>query len=117
MLSIHVERVGDIAIIECKGRIVRSEAAFKLRDAFTSQRDARTIVLDVSEVEAIEGGGFGMLCFLQLWARDNNVQLKVVNPSSSLRDKLGRANCVLQFDVAALEEMITLVAGQRLRAG
>ena len=116
MLSIHVERIGDIAIIECKGRIVRSEAAFKLRDAFTSQRDAQTIVLDVSKVEAIEGGGLGMLCFLQLWARDHNVRLKLVNPSSSLRDKLARANSVLRFDVAALEEMITLVAGQEMRA-
>ena len=30
MLSVHSERIGEIAVIECEGRIVRSEAAFKL---------------------------------------------------------------------------------------
>ena len=57
MLSIHIENIADIAIVECEGRIVQSEAAFNLRDAVTSQRDARIIVLDLSEVRAIEGGG------------------------------------------------------------
>jgi anti-anti-sigma regulatory factor len=59
MLSVHSENIGDLAVVECEGRVVRSEAAFKLREAVTSQRDARTIVLDLSEVHAIEGGGLG----------------------------------------------------------
>jgi hypothetical protein len=50
MLSIHIENIGDIAIFECEGRIVRSEGAFKLREAVTSQRAARIVVLDLSEV-------------------------------------------------------------------
>ena len=61
MLSIHIENVGEMAIIECEGRIVRSEAALELRKAVNLQSDARTIVLDLSEVSAIEGGGLGML--------------------------------------------------------
>jgi hypothetical protein len=57
MLKINIESVGDIRILQRTGGIVRSEAAFKLREAVTSQRDARGIVLDLSEVRAIEGGG------------------------------------------------------------
>jgi hypothetical protein len=38
MLSVYIENIGEMAVIECAGRIVRSEAAFKLREAVNSQR-------------------------------------------------------------------------------
>ena len=65
MLSVHIENIGDMAVVECEDRVVRSEAAFKLREAVTSQRNARIIVLDLSEVRAIESSGLGMLGFLR----------------------------------------------------
>ena len=33
MLKINIDNIGELAIIECEGRIVQSQAAFKLRDA------------------------------------------------------------------------------------
>src|SRR6266849_2955890 len=33
MLDLRVEKIGDLAVVECEGRIVRSEAAFQLRKA------------------------------------------------------------------------------------
>ena len=57
MLNLSVENIGDLAVVQCEGRIVQSEAAFKLREAVTSQGDARVVVLDLSEVHAVEGGG------------------------------------------------------------
>jgi anti-anti-sigma regulatory factor len=74
MLNVTVENIGELAVVECEGRIVQSEAAFKLREAVTSQTDARIVVLELSEVHAIEGGGLGMLVFLQRWARDHNIR-------------------------------------------
>jgi anti-anti-sigma regulatory factor len=74
MLKINVNNIGDLAVVECEGRIVQSEAAFKLREAVTLQTDARIIVLDLSEVYAIEGGGLGMLLFLQRWAQDHDTE-------------------------------------------
>jgi hypothetical protein len=83
MLSIRVENLSDFAIIECKGRIVRSESVFKLRDVVQAQAEARVIALDLSAVEAIGGGGLGMLAFLDRWARNY-----VFNSNSSvLRDR------------------------------
>jgi len=110
MLSIHIENICDIAIVECEGRIVRSEAAFKLREAVTSQRDARIIVLDLSEVRAIEGGGLGMLGFLLLWAHEHGIRLKLFNPTHSVRDRLERANSMLHFDIIRLEEKMIFLA-------
>ena len=63
MLSIRVENLNDLAIIECRGRIVRSESVFKLRDVVQEQTDARIIALDLSAVQAIGGGAWECLRF------------------------------------------------------
>ena len=110
MLTVHIENIGDMAVIECEGRIVRSEAAFKLRDAVTLQSDTRIIVLDLSEVSAIEGGGLGMLLFLQRWAQDHDIRLKLFNPRHSVRDRLERVSSMREFDIATLDEMMALLA-------
>jgi anti-anti-sigma regulatory factor len=110
MLTVHIENIGDIAVIECEGRIVQSEAAFKLREAVNSQRDARIIVLDLSEVPAIEGGGLGMLVFLERWGHDHDVRLKLFNPCQSVRNRLERASSMREFDMATLDEMMALLA-------
>ena len=109
MLSIHTENIGEMAVIECEGRIVRSEAAFKLREAVTSQRDARIIVLDLSEVFAIEARGLGMLVFLQRWAYDHDIRLKLFNPRQSVQDRLEHAKPMREFDIATLDEMMALL--------
>ncbi len=110
MLSIHIEQVGDMAVVECEGRIVHSEAVFKLRDAVLSQTAAHLVVLDLSEVDVIGGGGLGMLVFLQRWAYAHNIQLKLFNPRRPVRDRLEDAVSIPAFEVATLEEMIALLA-------
>ena len=110
MFSIHTDKIGDMAVVECEGRIVRSDAAFKLREAVTSQTDANVVVLDLSEVYALEGGGLGMLVFLQRWARDHDVRLKLFNPSRSVRERLELVSTMSEFDIASLHEMMALLA-------
>jgi len=110
MLRINIDNIGDLAVVECEGRIVQSEAAFKLRDAVTSQIDAHTVVLELSEVHAIEGGGLGMLVFLQRWARDHDIRLKLFNPSKSVRERLELVSSLSEFDIPTLDEMMALLA-------
>ncbi|MGA7753511.1 MAG: STAS domain-containing protein [Candidatus Sulfotelmatobacter sp.] len=110
MLNVHVENIGEMAVIECEGRIVRSEDAFELRKAVNLQSDARVIVLDLSEVTGIAGGGLGMLVFLQRWAHDHGIRLKLFNPRQSVRDRLEQASSMRQFDIATLDEMMALLA-------
>jgi anti-anti-sigma regulatory factor len=110
MLTVHIENVGEMAVIECEGRIVRSEAAYKLRDAVISQCDERIIMLDLSEVSAIEGGGLGMLMFLHRWARDHDVRLTLFNPRESVWRRLEQADSRAEFDVVSLNEMTALLA-------
>ena len=37
MPSVHIDSLGEMAIVECAGRFVRNDAALKLRDAVKSQ--------------------------------------------------------------------------------
>jgi anti-anti-sigma regulatory factor len=109
MLKISTENIGDLAIIECQGRIVQSEAAFRLRDAVTAQESARIVVLELSEVNALEGWGLGMLMFLQRWAQDHDIRFKLFNPSHSLLNRLKRSSSLSEFEIASLDEMMALL--------
>ena len=109
MFDIHRDKIGNMAVVECEGSLIGS-AAFRLRDAVTSQTDAKIVVLDLSEVYALEGGGLGILIFLQRWAHDHNIRLKIFNPSRSVREKLEIASALSEFDIVSLHEMMALLA-------
>ncbi len=106
MPSVQVDKVGEMAIIECAGRFVRTETALKLRDAVTSQTDAHVVVLDLTEMHAIGGGGLGVLVLLQRWAQDHGIRFKLFNPCRRVRNKLKHINC----EIATLEQMMTLLS-------
>jgi anti-anti-sigma regulatory factor len=110
MLAIRVENLSDLAVVECKGRIVRSDAVFKLRDVVLAQAAARIIVLDLSEVEAIGGGGLGMLVFLQHWAHNREIEFKLFSPSKTIVDGLEHNRSIPSFEVPTLHEMMGILA-------
>jgi anti-anti-sigma regulatory factor len=109
MPSIHIDRVGEMAVVECQGRFVRSDTAFKLRDAVTSQADARIVVLDLTEMQAISGGVLGMLVFLQRWAYDRDIRFKLFNPLRAVRERLQHTSSMSELEVASLDEMMALL--------
>jgi anti-anti-sigma regulatory factor len=113
VLNLHIEKIGTMSIVECHGRIVQDDAAFKLRHAIMSQRDAKTIVLDLTEVHAIEGGGLGMLSVLQKWAEAQGIELTLFNPIYSVRNRLEH-NDPVKFHTAEFTEMMTLLATAEL---
>jgi anti-anti-sigma regulatory factor len=108
MFKVHLEVVGDVSVIQCEGRMVQSESAFKLRDAVLSQRKSRVVVVELSEVHSIEGGGIGMLAYLQRWAHDHDIKLKLFNPSSAVQDKLEHT-WMPSLEVASTDEVIALL--------
>jgi len=109
MLNVTVEHIGELAVVECEGSIAESESAVKLREAVTSQTDARIVVIELSDVQAIEGGGLGMLVFLQRWAREHNIRFLLFNPSKPVRSRLKRAQSIAKIYIATIEEMMALV--------
>jgi anti-anti-sigma regulatory factor len=110
MLNVTVASMGEIAVVSCEGRIVQREAAYKLREAVTSQTDAQVVVLELSEVRAIGGGGLGMLVFLQRWAREHKVRFVLFHPSMSVLSRLKRARSMAEFYIASSDEIRAILA-------
>src|ERR1700679_2821379 len=92
MPSVRIDNLGEMAIVACAGRFVRNEAAFKLRDAVRSQTNARVVVLDLTEMQAIGGGGLGTLLLLQRWAQDRDIRFKLSTPPAQEWDKRRHIN-------------------------
>ena len=109
MPNVHIDNVGDMVVVECEGRFVRDDAAFKLRDAVTSQVGARVVVVDLTEMQVIGGGVIGMLVFLQRWAYDHDIRFKLFNPIRSVREKLEHVSSLSAFEIAGLDEMMALL--------
>jgi anti-anti-sigma regulatory factor len=109
-MTLHLDNFGDVRIVECEGRIVGNDAAFALRNAVTSQTDARMVILDLSEVEALGGGGIGMLAFLQRWALARGIRLKLFNPPRSLLLKLEQTYFIPAFELATIDEVLAYLS-------
>jgi hypothetical protein len=61
-------------------------------------------------VHAIEGGGLGMLVFLQRWARSHHIRFLLFNPCNSVRNGLKRARSISEFYFPTIDEMMALLA-------
>jgi len=109
MLKVNIERIGDVAVIHCEGRVVQSAAAVRLRDAVTQQKDARVILLDLSDIQSLESAGLGMLVFLQRWASGHGIQFKVFDPPAFLRQRLERVRSASELEIAGMSEVLFLL--------
>jgi len=107
-LRIKFEQTSDVAVVRCGGRLVRGEAPHFLKDAVTSLSGLRVIVLDLSEVEMLDGGGLGMLVFLHKWTRAAGIQLKLVNPSSLVLEMLTRTRLTSVLHVSSIVDVVEI---------
>ena len=82
MLHVKTEALGTTVILHCVGRIVRGYDTALLCAAVG--RYGRNIVLDLSQVDAIDAAGVGAL--ISLHAAGVYLQLK--NPSKAVREVL-----------------------------
>ena len=108
-LRIKSEQTGDVAVLQCAGRIVRGEPLHFLKAAVTALKQPRMVVLDLSEVELLDGGGLGVLVFLHRWTSNHGIQLKLVNPSSFVREMLDRTRLTCIFNISSMEDVVDVL--------
>jgi anti-anti-sigma factor len=112
MLSIDVEKTGDVAVVRCVGRIVRGAGVRTLKNAVLSEKNIRIVVIDLSDVETVDAGGLTALLSLQQWARDRNVQLKLVNPSHFVNEVLTRTGLNRVFEISKFEHALFVLSAR-----
>ena len=115
MLTIDVEKTGDVAVVRCVGRIVRGAGIRTLRNAVFSEKDIRIVVIDLSDVEMLDAGGLTALLSLQQWARSRNIQLKLVNPSHFVNEVLTVTGLDHVFEISRFEHALFVLSASDCR--
>src|SRR5256885_17271919 len=108
MLTVRVERAEDVAIVTVSGRIVRGEES-KLESVVLAQEFARMVVLDLSDVEALDAGGVSLLVSLHRWTEGRHAHLKLVNPRPFVYDMLTRTHLDCVFDISSLNHALAVL--------
>jgi anti-anti-sigma factor len=112
-LHIKMEQTGDVGVLQCAGRLVRGEALHLLKGAVSSLSRLRVVILDLSEVEMLDGGGLGMLVFLHNWTRTTGIQLQLVNPSSLALEMLMRTGLTSVLHVSSMDDVIEIFCSSK----
>jgi anti-anti-sigma factor len=79
MLRVTVQKLGDLAILHCQGRIVRGQETSVLCAAV--RQSGRNVLLDLRKVDGIDAGGLGVLVSL----RAAGFRLKLMEPTAHVR--------------------------------
>lgn len=117
MLTVKTERAGDVAVIKCAGRIVRGQEA-TLEATVRAEKQARVIVLDLSDVETLDAGGLNVLVSLHRWAESNRAHLKLVNPRPFVHEVLTRTHLDCVFDISTFDHALDILGkGDSRRTG
>jgi anti-anti-sigma factor len=115
MLTVKVERAGDVVVVKCAGRVVRGQESV-LRSAVLQEKLARIVVLDLTDVESIDAGGLNLLVSLHRWTEGNRAHLKLVNPCPFVYQMLTRTHLDCVFDISTFDHALAVLANCKREA-
>jgi anti-sigma B factor antagonist len=109
MLKITIQRLGDTSVLRCHGRIVAGDSGSILRKAVFSQRDTRTIVIDLARVDRIDAGGLGVLLGLRDSARSRGIMFRLMNATKRVEEILELTHLQSVFEFCSVQELLWLL--------
>lgn len=105
MLTVTVENLGGVVILQCLGRIVRGEETAILCAAV--QQHERNIILDLTGVDAVDAAGIGLLISLQA----AGIYLKLMNPTKQVREILKVTKLDSVFEICEFQSTEEIMDG------
>ena len=109
MVHVIIFEVGDATVVRCRGRIVVGDDYSILRNAILSQTHARTVVLDLAEVDRIDAGGLGVLLSLREWTRSKAIRFKLMNAMSKVLQVFELTKLDSVFEFCSVKDMFHLL--------
>jgi len=109
MLKITVQKLGDVSVLRCRGRIVAGGAGSTLRNAVLSQPYIRILVIDLARVERIDAGGLGILLGLRESARSRAIVFKLMNATKRVEEILEVTHLHSVFEFCSVQELFCLL--------
>jgi anti-anti-sigma factor len=108
MLSLRIQKLGDVTVIQCAGRMFIPYAEV-LRNAVLRQMGIRTLVLDLADVVAVDAAGLGVLASLRASAKETRTALKLMNVTPKVEKLLELTNLKSEIEVCSGREMLALL--------
>ena len=108
-LQYQVERIEDVAVVRCSGRMVRGTALDGFRRRVEQLDCLRVLVLDLSEIQQIDAGGLGTLLLVRRWANQSSTRLNLVDPPVFFRRLLEATHLSSVFEISSLKDALTIL--------
>jgi anti-anti-sigma factor len=108
-LQYQVERIEDVAVVRCSGRMVRGAALDEFRRRIELLDRLRVLVLDLSEVQQLDAGGLGTLLLVRRSALQNCARLKLVDPPAFFRRMLEATHLSSVFEISSLKDALSIL--------
>ncbi|MGA8741210.1 MAG: STAS domain-containing protein [Terracidiphilus sp.] len=92
LLTLEVERNGDVATVKCQGKLVLGVCDFltcKVRELIP---DTKRIVLDLTDLKQMDSMGLGTIVRLYVTAKSGGGCLVLINMGPRIRQLLGITN-------------------------
>ena len=112
-LQYQVERIEDVAVVRCSGRMVRGAALDAFRRSIEQLDRLRMIVLDLSDVGQLDAGGLGTLLLVRRWTTQNSAKLKLVDPPVFVRRILEATRLNSVFEISSLKDALAILRPQQ----
>jgi anti-anti-sigma factor len=99
-LDLETRTINDVTVLSCRGRFTyRDEAAAFSEQIAELLPEARQIVVDLSELEAVDSAGLGELVVVHMWIRASGCSLKLAGANARILQLFELTNLVSVFDV------------------
>jgi anti-anti-sigma factor len=108
MLKITIDKLGDVMIFHCSGRLAFGNEA-RLIHAVSKEPRPRFAVLDLAEVTAIDAAGLGVLVSVRNWAKATGTALKLMNLTPRVENLLELSGLRSVFEICSVPEMLGLL--------
>jgi len=108
-LQYQIERLEDVAVVRCSGRMVRGAALDEFRRRLEKMERLRVIVLDLSDVGQVDAGGLGTLLLVRRSATMNGARLKLVDPPTFFRKLLDATRLTSVFEISSLKDALCIL--------
>jgi anti-anti-sigma factor len=99
MLNIKIQNFAEALLLRCSGRIVAGEEVGSLKRAVLCHQDSKLIILDLEQVQILDGAGIGFLAFLAGWTRVVGTRARIMNPSRHVQELLELTNLDSVLDI------------------
>ncbi len=108
-LQYQIERIEDVAVVRCSGRLVRGAGLDGFRRRIEQLDRLRVLVLDLSEIQQIDAGGLGTLLLVRRGATQSSTRLNLVDPPVFFRRLLEATHLSSVFEISSLKDALSIL--------